>query len=89
MSEPQRAMPCYQSRQKVCALKIAAIQIFEDNSAKIMPADSGYPCIRTRVGWPARFEGSENDLGYYVVYIVDGSTSWLSTKAFEEGYALI
>ena len=86
--EPQRAMPCYQSRQKVCALKIGAMEILENNSARIAPDDDGFSCFVTRTGWPARFEGTQDDLGYYVVY-EDGSTSWSSTKAFEKGYIRI
>lgn len=88
MNEPQRQMPLYQSHKKVWALKIAAIEIHEDRSATIAPADDGFAPLKTRVGWADRFEGSEDDRGYYVQY-EDGFTSWSPSKAFEEGYTRI
>jgi hypothetical protein len=78
-------MPRYQSHKKVWALKIAAIEIDEDKSATIAPADHGYAAFTTMPGWADRWKGSEEDLGYYVVY-ADGYSSWSPTKAFEEGY---
>ena len=83
-----REMPKYQSHKQVWALKIAAIEINKDQSAKIAPADEGYAPFETRPGWADRFEGSEDDLGYYVQY-VDGFTSWSPTEAFVNGYQRI
>jgi len=80
-----REMPKYQSHKKVWALKIAAIEFAQDGSAKIAPADSGYATLETKPDYRTRFQGSEDDLGYYVVY-ADGYASWSPTKAFEEGY---
>ena len=41
------------------------------------------------VPWLARFAPvSDHDLGYYVRY-EDGSESWSSTQAFEDGYTLL
>lgn len=78
-------MPRYKCHKDVWALKIAAIEMNEDRSAKIAPADEGYGMVETAPNFP--FKGSEDDLGYYVVY-ADGYQSWSPTKAFEEGYSL-
>ncbi len=81
----ERQMPQYQSHKKVWALKIAAMEVFEDHQAKIAPADPGFDTFFTRPGWANRFEGGEDDLGYYVVYS-DGFSSWSPSEAFEKGY---
>jgi hypothetical protein len=82
-------MPRYRSHKEVHALKIAAIEVNEDKSAKIAPADKGYAVFTTKPGWAERFTGSDNDdPGYYVVY-ADGFASWSPTKAFEDGYTRI
>lgn len=86
--EAQREMPKYRCHNEVWALKIAAIEIGKDGSAKIAPKDAGYDTFTTVAGWADRFKGSEEDPGYYVVYS-DGYTSWSPSKAFEEGYTLI
>jgi hypothetical protein len=78
-------MPKYQCHKKVWALKIAAIEFDETGTAKIAPVDAGYAPFDTPVGYRAKFHGSEDDLGYYVVY-ADGYSSWSPSKAFEEGY---
>lgn len=83
-SEASMEMPRYVSHKKVWALKIAAIEINEDKSAKIAPADKGYAVFTTKPGWAERFM-SGDDPGYYVQY-ADGFASWSPTKAFEEGY---
>ncbi len=54
--ELQRAMPIYQSHKKVRALKIGAVKILEDNSARIMPVDDGFSSFNTRPGWAERFD---------------------------------
>ena len=79
-------LPQYQCHKKVWALKIAAIEIDKDGSAKIAPADKGFATLTT--GPKFRFTGSEEDLGYYVRYD-DGFESWSPTKAFEDGYSRI
>ena len=78
-------LPCYVSHKRVHALKIAAIEIHEDKSATIAPADKGYGSLKTKPRWAERWAGSEDDKGYYVLY-ADGFASWSPTKAFEEGY---
>jgi hypothetical protein len=88
MSEAQRQMPRYQSHKTVWALKISALEIHEDKSATIAPADNGFAPFKTRSGWAERFTGGEEDTGYFVRY-ADGFTSWSPTKAFEAGYAII
>lgn len=78
-------MPRYVCHKEVWALKIAAVEINQDKSADIAPSDPGYASFTTQPGWSERFKGSEEDLGYFVVY-KDGYESWSPTKAFEEGY---
>lgn len=78
-------MPRYECHKKVWALKIAAIEIDIDGSAKIAPKDAGYAPFKTEPGWASRFKGDETDPGYYVVYD-DGYKSWSPSKAFEDGY---
>jgi hypothetical protein len=80
--------PRYKCHKEVWALKIAALEIEADKSAKIAPKDDGYVSFRTAPGWAARFHGSEADLGYYVIYS-DGYTSWSPSKPFEDGYTPI
>jgi hypothetical protein len=79
-------MPQYQCHKKVWALKIAAIEIEADKSAKIAPADDGFASFQTKPNFP--WKGSEDDLGFFVVY-EDGYQSWSPTKAFVEGYSRI
>ena len=87
MSEqPAAQMPRYKCHKEVSALKIAAIEMLQDRSAKIAPKDKGFATLTTKPGFP--FKGNENDLGYFVVYS-DGYQSWSPTKAFEEGYTRI
>lgn len=86
--DPTKMLPRYRSHKIVQALKIGAIEVNENGSAKIAPADAGYEPFTTREGWAVRFQGGEDDLGYFVVY-PDGFSSWSPTIAFEEGYAKI
>lgn len=81
-------MPRYRSHKEVWALKIAAIEFAEDGSAKIAPVDKGYGIVEVDANFKARFQGNENDLGYYVVY-KDGYKSWSPTEAFDEGYTKV
>lgn len=83
-----REMPLYKSHKTVHALKIAAVEIHKDQSATIAPEDDGFAPFRTKPGWGERFKGSEDDLGYYVVYD-DGYASWSPTNAFVGGYSLV
>jgi hypothetical protein len=84
-SEVSREMPRYECHKKVWALKIAAIEVNPDKSAKIAPSDAGYAPFETTTGWAERFHGTDDDLGFYVVYD-GGYTSWSPTKAFVDGY---
>ena len=86
MNEASRQMPQYQCHKKVWALGIAAIEINEDRSATIAPADDGYAAFTTKPNFP--WKGSESDLGFYVVYD-GGYESWSPTKAFVDGYTRI
>jgi hypothetical protein len=82
-------MPRYQCIKKVWALKIAVIKIYEDGRAKITPADPTYLPFTIPSGWfETKFEGSEDDPGYYVQY-EGGYESWSPTEAFEKGYIRI
>ena len=81
-------MPRYRSHKEVWGLKIAGIQFNEDRSAIIAPKDEGYSPFKVAAEWAERFKGSEDDLGYYVVY-KDGYASWSPTEAFEGGYTRI
>ena len=83
-----RQMPRYECHKKVWALKIAAIEIHEDKSATIAPKDDGFSPFTTKIGWADRFNGTEEDTGYFVQY-EDGFTSWSPSEAFESGYTLI
>lgn len=83
-----RQLPLYQSRKKVWALKIAAIEIMQDGRAKITPTDDGFAPFETGSPYNTLFNGDESDLGYYVQYS-DGCVSWSPSRAFEEGYTLI
>jgi len=87
-SGAQREMPRYKSHKEIHALKISAIEIHEDKSATISPADEGYSPFKTEVGWADRFKGDESDKGYYVVY-KDGYTTWSPVNAFQDGYTPI
>lgn len=88
MSEgtPMRELPRYKSHKVVQALQIAAIEVHEDKSATIAPSEEGFSPFKTQPGWAERFNGSEDDKGYYVVY-QDGFASWSPCKAFEDGYS--
>lgn len=81
-------LPRYQSHKKVRALKIAAIEIHENGAATIAPKDEGVAPIKTKSLYGGRFQGNENDLGYYVRY-ENGYETWSPTEAFENGYTLI
>lgn len=83
-----RELPLYRCHKEVRALKISAIEFEADGSAKIAPLDDGYPPFLARAGFRSRFQGTEADLGYFVVY-ADGYQSWSPAKAFEDGYTLI
>jgi hypothetical protein len=83
-----REMPRYRSHKEVWALKIDAIEIHQDQSATIAPADEGFAPFKTKPGWAERWGGSEDDTGYYVQY-ADGFASWSPTTAFEDGYTRI
>lgn len=86
--QAQAEMPRYRSHKVVHALKISGVEVHEDGSATIAPADDGFAPLKTRANWADRFNGDEDDLGYYVVY-PDGFTSWSPTDAFESGYSRI
>jgi len=82
-------MPRYSCHKTVHALKIAAIEIHEDGSATIAPADPGFAAFRTDRDFASKFRGStDDDPGFYVVY-EGGYASWSPTKAFVDGYSRI
>jgi hypothetical protein len=84
-----REMPRYRSHKKVWALKIASVEIDPaTGGAWIVPADDGYARFKVDDRWTGRYDGGDDDRGYYVVYD-DGYASWSPSKAFEEGYTLI
>ncbi len=87
-SQVAAEMPRYTCHKEVWALKISAIEVHADKSATIAPAEAGYGVFKTNPGWAVRFNGTEGDSGYYVVY-KDGFASWSPSKAFEEGYKRI
>lgn len=81
-------MPKYRCHKEVWALKIAAIEFDKNGKAKIAPDDPGYAVLETTNPFNNQFRGSEDDLGYYVVY-KDGYVSWSPSAAFEDGYSRI
>lgn len=78
--------PLYRCHKEVRALKIDAIEIGHGICNTVIAAEGRI--IYEQGDWGGKFRGSEDDLGYYVVY-EDGYTSWSPTKAFEEGYSLV
>lgn len=83
-----KEMPRYKCHKEVYALKIAALEVHEDGTCSIQPADEGFGAFKADSDWVSRFHGTSDDPGYYVVYR-DGYKSWSPTKAFEEGYTRI
>ena len=82
-------MPRYECSKVVWALKIDVIIIDEDKqTANLSFKDDGYADIEAQEGWLEKYKGSEEDVGYYVIY-KDGYKSWSPTKAFEEGYTRV
>jgi len=84
----QAEMPRYKCHKEVHAVQIAAIEVHEDGSATIAPKDAGFATFKTAPKWADRFQGTDEDPGYYVVYS-DGFASWSPSKAFESGYSRI
>lgn len=78
-------LPKYRSHKTVWALKIDAVEFAEDGSAKIISGHTGY---EAPAGWREKFHGSEDDLGYVVIY-EDGYVSWSPAVAFEAGYTRV
>lgn len=81
----ERELPKYRRHKQVCALKIAAIEIAQDGSAKIASADEGFGTLTVGPEYAGRFKGDDQDMGYYVQY-QDGYESWSPSAAFESGY---
>ena len=55
----------------------------------VTPVDARYAPFPVTADWVSkRYHGSDDDLGYFVVY-EDGYLSWSPTKAFEEGYTAL
>ncbi len=79
--------PRYECHKVVWALKIAAMEIHEDKSATISPAEKQYGPFTTQPGWADRYVSARHgdDPGYYVSY-EDGYASWSPTEVFEKGY---
>lgn len=84
-----RELPKYKCYKEVWALKIGAIEFEENGFARLAPADGQvFAPFKIEEDYRSKFKGSEEDLGYYVVY-KDGYKSWSPTKAFEEGYTRV
>ena len=81
----QIEMPKYKCHKEVHALKLAGVDILEDGSAMLCPADKGLSSFEKSVYWAKKFEGEGKDPGYFVIY-KDGYQSWSPTKEFEEDY---
>ncbi len=86
MCDHTRLMPEYFCGRRVHALRIAAIEIGQDGSAKIAPKEAGYGVIETREGYGEVFKGGDGDLGFYAVDADSGQELWLSNEAFDSGY---
>ena len=78
----------FKCHKEVMACLISAIEFAEDGSAKIAPKGANLDVIKTDAGFRQRFRGTEEDLGYFVLY-EDGYQSWSPSKAFREGYSLM
>lgn len=83
---PNLEMPKYKSHKEVRALKIATIDREPDGSARIWPAEEGYPSFEVDAAYVEKHGPQVG--GYYVVY-EDGYASWSPPEAFEAGYTLI
>jgi len=84
-----RPLPHYRSHKIVQALKLAAVEVNGDGSARVVPTDSHFSPFDVKVPWGrVRFNASLEDPGYYVLY-PDGYESWSPTEAFESGYTRI
>lgn len=67
-------------------------EVWGSNITALLKSD-GALTVRTEHGdvdiidetWPARYKGTDADMGYLVVY-QDGYISWSPTKAWENGY---
>lgn len=89
-------LPKYNCHKEVHALKIARATDYvalTDNADDLTGGiltfeDTRFAQIVVDVDWWRRFNPTEPDLGYYVVY-ADGYKSWSPTKAFEDGYTEI
>ena len=85
-------MPRYRSHKEVAALKITAIEVNEDGSARLAVAEEGFAPVSVDVAYVAKHLRPDIESkvgGYYVVYPGDGYKSWSPAAAFEEGYTLI
>lgn len=88
MSDIQKELPKYRCHKEVWGLKIAGVEIHQDGSATIAPERADYAPFKTPPGWGERFKGSEEDLGYWVLY-KGGYQSWSPSQEFEDGYTEI
>jgi hypothetical protein len=78
-----RELPRYKSHKSVWALKIAKLELQDDDRTLMTPVDEGYGPIYLGADYVAKHKPEVG--GYYVVY-ADGYKSWSPAKAFEEGY---
>lgn len=79
-------MPKYKCNKLVHALKIAEARVNDDETVTITPDDDGFAAFTTDKDFSSRFNGNENDFGYFIVYD-DGYKSWSPSAAFESGYS--
>lgn len=83
----EKQLPRYKCHKEVYALKIAAIEQFNDDSgAYLIPAEPGFAKFGVDREYVRKHKPQVG--GYYVVYD-DGYQSWSPAKAFEDGYTLL
>lgn len=92
----REGLPFFDCHKTVQAVPIHGIELRRDGSAVIAfdirelqenVADADLAShFYTEPGYDKRFEGDEEDMGYYVRY-EDGFESWSPTEAFEKGYS--
>lgn len=84
-------MPRYRSHKTVWALKVTAIDVAEDGSARMAVAEEGYAPVAVDAAYVQKHLRPDIEQkigGYYVVY-ADGYKSWSPADAFEGGYTRI
>ena len=80
-------MKLYRSHKQVRAARIVKIDFDPNRLRGTLVLEDG-KVMNVGNDWLVRFNGGDDDLGYYVEY-QDGFASWSPTKALEDGYALV